>query len=224
MTTGVEERLTRDQEDIRVIGPPRLVCLPENIPGIRDAYVSDPNSAVRILEKAAISGNGVAAASLGNMYLNKSIECSDYLGKALQWAETGIEQESTYAHWVKGWVLVEKGNIAEGVQCLSYAMQKNFPPAALDLGVLYQMGWGVTRDFEKSRNCYEIAKRLGHASADWSLRNLSVSGDLGQIRAWLSRLFRPISKLRWRLRVLFGPKFSPTTLYYPFPERLRKLS
>ena len=204
-----------------MIGPPRLICLPQDNPSIRHKYVSDPASAFRELAAAAENGDGDAAAAIGNMYLNRSIDCNDHAAKALEWSELGIEQGSTYAYWVKGWTMIEQGTPAEGVDYFRHALQQEFPPAALDLGVAYEMGWGVRKDYDKSRSYYEYAKRLGHASAGWALTNLNVTGHFGKIRATISRVVRPLSRLLWRFKVVFGPNFAPTTVSYFASENVR---
>ena len=201
-------------------GPVRLVYFDESNIRARETYVSDIESAYRACVQASQKGNGDAAAAIGHMYMNRSIVCSDYQTAAMEWACKSIESKSAYGHWVKGWILMERNQANEGIAELLQAMRAGFAPAAHDLGVIFQSGWGVPSDQIRSKEFFTNALKLGHYSAPWSIRNIEVTGKFGLLQAILSWLLRPFSKIRWHWRVFFGPKFTPLTLTYPFAERM----
>jgi len=208
--------------DCRYVGPPRLICIPYHMPEIGDAYVTDPSRAIQLLLKEAGGGDGDAAAAISNVYLNRSLPDKDYLTKASLWAEIGVKAGSGYAWWAKGWAEIEGGSIGEGVESLVESLDRNFSPAAMDLGLIYQMGIGVKADLVRSKECFEIAKHLGHLSASAALRNLGVSGEFGTFQAITSRILRPFDRMYLRMKVVFAPKFTEKTLSYPFIEQLRR--
>jgi TPR repeat protein len=208
-------------ENVEFQGPLRLIYLEETIPNARRSYALDIRTAYNACLVAARKGNGDAAGAIGHMYLNKSIKCDDYHELSLRWAQSAIEMGSAYGRWLYGWILLEQKNADEGIAQLREAMNAGYSPAAFDLGVIYQNGWGVPRDWARSKIYYQEAHSMGHFSAPWAIRNVNVSGEFGLWCAIVSRLLRPLSHFRWSIRVSFGSKLSPRTLVYPYSERMR---
>lgn len=206
--------------DCRYIGPPRLICIPNYMPEARRAYVTDPSRAIRLLTEAAGKGDGNVAAAIANIYLNRSLPDTGYLNKALVWAEIGVKAGSSYALWVKGWAEIESGSIQHGIGSLVESLDRSFSPAAIDLGLIYQLGIGVTVDLDRSKACFQIAKHLGHMCAATALRGLGVSGELGLLEAIRARMTGPFDRALLKLKVTFGPKFTEETLTYPFIDQL----
>lgn len=208
-----------EEKDLQYVGPPRLIYFAESLRDEIDLYVNDPNAAISKVRKAAEGGNGDAAAAIANMYLNRSIASEDSK-ETHRWARLAMENDSTYGYWVEGWALAEDGRIVDGISKLGEALDRGFPPAALDMGVIYQMGWGIAVDRELSYEYFQKAADLGHLSAKWSLLNLGTTGDFGLIYAFFCWLRRPLAKLNWHFRVLFGKKLSAYTLFYPYKDRM----
>jgi len=209
--------------DVTFQGPLATIYIADNIPDARENYVTAIGKSYAALLRAARNGNGDASAAIAHMYLNRSIKCDDYLEEAINLASAAIESGSEYGKWVMGWALMEQRQAKEGIKYLSDALSHNFAPAAQDLGVIYQMGWGVPKDETTSRDYFRVAKKLGHINAQYYLLSLNVSGRFGLVRAFFSWMARPFAKLRWNVAVMTGRPLTQQKIAYLHHDRMSAL-
>lgn len=81
-----------------------------------------------------------------------------------------------------GVVKYEAGNFAGAIQDWLPLASENDPNALFNLGQVYRLGRGVSKDMPTARNYYERAARLGHVSAQGNLGTLYFFAEDGALK------------------------------------------
>jgi hypothetical protein len=156
----------------------------------------DLHEAFQWYGKAARDGDALGQYCLGFCYVNGSGVATN-VDEGIQWWRKSAESGQAEAQDALGKLCMNRGpvndtnhiNYAEAAKWLHKAADQDFVPAMNNLGVLYQMGWGVDKNLEEAVRWYRTAAEKGEPKAQANLGLMyqdgsGVGADLVQAYKW----------------------------------------
>ena len=137
----------------------------------------DFKTAESLLSKAALQGNGIAAANLALIYLNPSTTGIVNPSEAFRWAkysaDSGVPEGATMLALAYFRGIGTARNDAEGVRLARIAAAQGIPTGMFLLGSAYELGGGgLQKNLDEAKTWYRRARDGGNPAAKAALQRL----------------------------------------------------
>ena len=138
--------------------------------------VDNENDALKWCQMAAEKGNAEAQFNLGLMYdMGRGMSCPDN-DLAIKWYTKSAKQNYAGAQLNLGAKYLDMENYALGMEFNKLAAENNIIHAYFNIGLIYEIGLGVTPNRTRARCWYEMATKNGNVNAQVNLGIMYAEG------------------------------------------------
>lgn len=152
-----------------------------DLDSLRSAHArlrSEPNEAIRDLERLAERGSLASMQYIANAYeLGQGVERDQ--AKAWQWYECAAHAGAPLAAYKLGRKYLREGKYGEAKGFFEVGMAQGYMPCVHFLGRMYWKGFGVSKNLDQARILLERASSAGYVFAKRDLAIFLIQGQFG---------------------------------------------
>lgn len=149
--------------------------------------VKNKEKSARLLEKAAIKGDGSAQISLGDRYSNGSGVKQSY-SNAVKWYRKAAEQGEKWGQYNLGLMYLNGLGVSkdhsEAFKWFRKSAEQGCVDAQYVVGALYEYGSGIKKDLEEAERWWRKAANAGHRKSQYYLGKLLEDSNKSEAKYW----------------------------------------
>lgn len=149
--------------------------------------VKNNEKSARLLEKAAIKGDGSAQISLGDRYSKGSGVKQSY-SNAVKWYRKAAEQGEKWGQYNLGLMYLDGLGVSkdhsEAFKWFRKSAEQGCVDAQYVVGALYKYGSGIKKDLEEAERWWRKAANAGHTKSQYYLGKLLEDSNKSEAKYW----------------------------------------